>query len=108
MSSWWSALNPFVEVKAEEATEDKKEEEPKDEGDDKGISSNSPFPIISKLITLQRRKKRKAKRKVATMKRRRRRRKKRNPKTPNLPWSNVFSPIKLIDHPRCRKTSMSH
>jgi hypothetical protein len=37
MSSWWSALNPFVEVKAEEATEDKKEEEPKDEGDDKGI-----------------------------------------------------------------------
>jgi hypothetical protein len=47
------------------------------------------------LISLQRRKKRKVKRKAAMMKRRRRRRKKRNPKTPNLPWSNVFSPIKL-------------
>lgn len=34
MSSWWSALNPFVEVKAEEATDEKEEEEPKEEGDD--------------------------------------------------------------------------
>jgi hypothetical protein len=46
MSSWWSALNPFVEVKAEEAQDDKEEEEAKDGGDDEGNPSNSPSQLI--------------------------------------------------------------
>jgi hypothetical protein len=32
MSSWWSALNPFVGVTAEEKQDEKKEEKPKEEG----------------------------------------------------------------------------
>lgn len=38
MSSWWSALNPFVELRAEEAHDEKeKEDESEEGGDDEGI-----------------------------------------------------------------------
>lgn len=38
MSSWWSALNPFAAVYAEEVHEDEKDKEGSEEGDDEGIS----------------------------------------------------------------------
>jgi len=43
MSHWWSSLNPFVEVHADE---DKEEEEKPEEGE--GI--DSPNPYFSQLL----------------------------------------------------------
>jgi hypothetical protein len=43
MSSWWSALNPFVEVRAEEAHEEE------DEKDSKEAESGT-IPILTALI----------------------------------------------------------
>ena len=42
MSSWWSALNPFAEVQAEEAKDDDKKDDKEEEE-----STNPNSPLIS-------------------------------------------------------------
>jgi hypothetical protein len=49
MVSWWSSLNPFVEVHAEQEQEEDKPEDDKEEseeGEDKGML-NSPNSTVS-------------------------------------------------------------
>jgi hypothetical protein len=55
MSSWWSGLNPFVEVHADESKDDEKEEEEEPEEHEGGIQppiASSQFPTSSQFSCL--------------------------------------------------------
>jgi len=52
MSSWWSSLNPFAGVNAEEAQDDHKRES-KDDGDENGTNPNWPAKYREHWVSLE-------------------------------------------------------